>query len=146
MQERHPTLGTAFTSAQMHFVNSLEQLSGGNSFKTTMCKNCESQKGQTHLTSSLSAYFSGLPEQTIEFLIFQLNDTRFSCEKNMKKKNLILSIFANDILYKHRIPSCSLLERASFLLLIKAIPQDAVQASSPQWKKFSTSKTLPPPQ
>lgn len=86
MQERHPTLGTAFTSAQMHFVNSLEQLSGGNSFKTTMCKNCESQKGQTHLTSSLSAYFSGLPEQSIEFLIFQLNDTRFSCEKKHEKK------------------------------------------------------------
>lgn len=39
------TLATAFTSAQMHFVNSLEQLSGGNSFKVTTCKHCENHKG-----------------------------------------------------------------------------------------------------
>lgn len=45
MQESHPNISHCFYSAQMHFVNSLEQLSGGNSFKVTTYKYCENHKG-----------------------------------------------------------------------------------------------------
>lgn len=47
-----PTLATVFPSAQMHFLNSLKQLSEGNNFKTITCKYCENHKKpkeQTHL-------------------------------------------------------------------------------------------------
>lgn len=57
MQESHSTLATAFTSTQMHSVNSLEQLLGSNSFKTT-ASIVKNTKGQTHLTNQKFRYQS----------------------------------------------------------------------------------------
>lgn len=49
--------------------------------------------------SSVSAYFSVLPAQSIKILICWLNDTGFSWKS-------IFPVFGNGIMHKHRIPFC----------------------------------------